>query len=78
MCVLIRTLFAGRSCLLLFRSSQISFFVYGHLWRQSCENTKIVRNLCLHFARQDGQVGKTGGKNHATKMTKIQKNKRQK
>ena len=24
-------------------------------WQQSYENMKILRNLCLHFARQDGQ-----------------------
>ena len=35
--------------------------------------TKILRNLCLHFARQDGQDGK---ENHATKVTKIPKTKR--
>ena len=39
---------------------------------------KILRNLCLHFARQDGQDGKNRKKNHATKVTKIPKNKRQK
>ena len=33
---------------------------------------KILRNLCLHFARQDGQDGKkTRKENHATKVTKI-------
>jgi hypothetical protein len=39
------------------------------------EVTKILCNLCLHFARQDGQERK---ENHATKVTKIQKTKRQK
>ena len=34
---------------------------------------KILRNLCLHFARQDGQDGKNWKENHATKLTKIQK-----
>ena len=41
--------------------SFLSFLVFGHFWRQSDEYTKILRNLCLHFARQDGQQdGKTG------------------
>ena len=39
---------------------------------------KILRNLCLHFARQDGQDGKKRKENHATKVTKIPKTKRQK
>ena len=39
---------------------------------------KILRNLCLHFARQDGQDGKKRKENHATKLTKIPKTKRQK
>ena len=42
----------------MFRSSHFSFLVFGHFWRQSYKNTKILRNLCLHFARQDGQDGK--------------------
>ena len=37
---------------------------------------KILRNLCLHFARQDGQDGKKGKENHETKVTKIPKTKR--
>ena len=37
---------------------------------------KILRNLCLHFARQDGQDGKTWKENHSTKATKIPKTKR--
>ena len=40
--------------------------------------TKIFRNICLHFARQDGQDGKKRKENHATKMTKIPKTKRRK
>ena len=39
---------------------------------------KILRNLCLHFARQDGQDGKNQKENHATKVTKIPKTKRRK
>ena len=42
------------------------------------EVTKILRNLCLHFARQDGQDGKKQKENHATKVTKIPKTKRRK
>ena len=38
--------------------SSFGFWYFGHFWRQSYENKKILRNLCLHFARQDGQDGK--------------------
>ena len=34
---------------------------------------KILSNLCLHFARLDGQDGKKEKENHATKVTKIPK-----
>ena len=54
----------------------IPFFVFGHFWQRSYENTKILRNLCLHFARQYGQDGKKRKENHTTKVTKIQKTKR--
>ena len=37
----------------------------------------ILHNLCLYFARQDGQDGKKWKENHATKVTKIPKTKRQ-
>ena len=40
--------------------------------------TKIFHNICLHFARQDGQDGKKQKENHTTKATKIPKTKRQK
>ena len=50
--------------------SFIPFFVFGHFGQQSYENTKILCNLCLHFARQDEQGGK---KSLATKVTKNQK-----
>ena len=40
--------------------------------------TKVLRNLCLHFAWQDGQDGKKLERNHATKVTKIPKTKRRK
>ena len=36
---------------------------------------KILHNLCLHFARQDGQDGKKRKENHTTKVTKNQKTK---
>ena len=57
----------------MFRSFHFSFLVFGHFWQQSYENTKILRNLCLHFARQDGQDGKS-----CNKVTKIPKTKRRK
>ena len=39
---------------------------------------KILPNFCLHSARQDGQDGKKQKENHAIKVTKIPKTKRQK
>ena len=39
---------------------------------------QILRNLCLHFARQDGQDGKKQKEKYATKVTKIPKTKRRK
>ena len=62
----------------MFRSSHFSFLVFGHFWQQSYENTKIFRNLRLHFARKDGQDRKKGKENQATKVTKIPKTKRRK
>ena len=58
---------------LLFRSSNFSFLVFGQFWRRSYTSTKILCNLCLHFARQDGQAArrKKRKENHATKVTKI-------
>ena len=53
-----RRISRGLLYLLMFRSSNFSFLVFCHFWRQSYENTKILCNLCLHFARQDGQDGK--------------------
>ena len=50
-----------------FYSSFFCFFVFGHFWRQ------ILRNLCLHFARQDGQEEKKQNENHATKIPKIKR-----
>ena len=37
------------------------------------EVMKILHNLCLHLARQDGEDGKKRKENHATKVTKIPK-----
>ena len=56
-----------------FRSSHCLFLVFGHFWQRSYENTKLRHNLCLHFARQDGQDGKNLKENHASKVTKIPK-----
>ena len=40
-------------------------FVFAHFWRQIYKNTKILHNLCLHFARQDWQdEKKTERKSH--------------
>ena len=50
--------------------------VFGHFWRQYYKNTKILRNLCLHFARQDGQDGKKWKENHTTIVIKTPKTKR--
>ena len=52
-------------------SSHFSFFVFGHFWWRSYKNTKILCNLCVHLARQDGQDGK-----QRKKLTKIPKTKR--
>ena len=61
------------SFLLMFRSSLFWFLVtFGN------KVTKILFNLCLHFARQDGQNGKKWKENHATKVTKIPTTKRRK
>ena len=62
----------------MFCSSHFPFLVFGHFWRRCYENMKILRNLCLHFARQEGQDGKKWKESHATKVTKIPKTKRQK
>ena len=53
--------------------SFIPFLVFGHFWRRSYKNMRILHNLFLHFARQAGQVGKKWKENHATKVTKIPK-----
>ena len=41
---------------IMFRSSHFMFLVtFGD---KVTKNTKILRNLCLHFAREDGKNGK--------------------
>ena len=52
----------------------IPFFAFSFV----DEVTKLLRNLCLHFERQDGQDGKNRKETHATKVTKILKTKRRK
>ena len=57
----------------MFRSSHFWFLVtFGD------KVTKILRNLCLLFARQGRQDGKKQKKDHATKVIKIPKNIRHK
>jgi hypothetical protein len=62
----------------MFCSSHFWFLVFGHFWQESYKNTKILRNLCLNFARQDGQDTKKWKENRASKVTEIPKTKRQK
>ena len=52
----------GTVYILLFRSSHFSSLVFGHFCQRSYKNMKILHNLCLHFARQDGQGVKNGKK----------------
>ena len=51
----------------------LSIFVFRHFWRWSYENTKILRNLCLHFPRQDGQDRKNRKKITQLNWPKYQK-----
>jgi len=46
--------------------------------QQSYKDTKMLRNLCLHFASQDWQDRKKWKEKHPTKVTKIPKTKRKK
>ena len=62
----------------MFRLSHFSFWILGHFLQRSKENAKVLRNLCLHFARQAGQDVKKWKGNHTTKVTKIQKTKKRK
>ena len=57
----------------MFRSSHFSFFVFGHFWQWSYASTKILLNLCLYFARQDGKDRKKGEKITQLKWPKYQK-----
>ena len=57
---------------LLFCSFHFSFLVFGHFWRRSYENTKILRNLCL------GQDRKKTEKKLSNGTTEIPKTKRRK
>ena len=50
--------------------SFIPFLVFG-FWQRSYDNMKILRNLCLHFERQDGQDGKKWKGNHANQKMEI-------
>ena len=63
--------FNALQCKLMFRSSHFWFFAFGHFWRPSYKDTKILHNLCLHIARQDGQHGKNN--NMQLKWPKYQK-----
>ena len=53
----------------MFCSSHFWFLVtFGY---EVTKNMKILLNLGLHFARQDGQDRKKWKENHATKVTNI-------
>ena len=54
----------------------VSFIPFLFLVTFGNKITKILRNLCLHFAWQYGQDGKNQKENHATIVNKIPKNKR--
>ena len=60
--------------------SFIPFFIFGFwsLLATNIQNYKNISNLCLHFAKQGGEDGKTRKENHAAKVTKIPKTKRRK
>ena len=72
----------GCQCSISFKKDNICFvhpiFRFWFLDTFGNEVTKVrkLRNLCLHFARQDGQDGKKQKENHVTKVTKIKKPKR--
>ena len=53
-------------------------FLFLSVLARSYEDMKIFHNLCLHFARQDGQGNKKWEENHANKVTKILKTKTRK
>ena len=54
----INRLIENSAMLILSYVSFSPFFVYGFLVTFGDENTKILHNLCLHFARRNGQDGK--------------------
>ena len=56
----------------MFCSFRFSFLVFSYFWQQSNENMKILLNICLYFARQDGQDGKQTERK-ITKSPKYQK-----
>ena len=58
---------------IIFWSFHFWFLVFGHFWQWIYENMKMLCNLCLHFARQDGQDGKNPKKITLLKWTKCQK-----
>ena len=41
---------------LLFRSSHFLFMVFGHFWRQSYKNSKILDNLCLKCVQKKSRL----------------------
>ena len=62
----------------MFRSSHFSFFGFWSLLATKLQKYELLRNLCLHFERQDGQDQKKRKENHITKVTKIPETKRRK
>ena len=56
--------FNAVQCKLMFRSSHFWFFGFGHFWRPSYKDTKILHNLCLHIPRQDGEDGENRKNTH--------------
>ena len=68
----INRLIENSAMLILSYVSFIPFFVFG-FWSLLATKIRkyILHNLCLHFARQDGQDGKKQKENHATKVLAI-------
>ena len=58
--------------------SFIPFLVFGHFWRRSYKNMRILHNLFLHFARQDGQEGNKMERKSRNQSDENTKNKRRK
>ena len=57
----------------MFRLSHFSFFTFGHFWWRGYQNKKILHNLCLYFARQEGQDRKNRKKISQLKWPKYLK-----